>query len=324
MADLIRLLAIGLALFIALQAWLIVRRLRRPPRRTYASAVSRGNPGDPSELDLSAYGSDSAARLEFAPFEFSAGPRGLSLPAWDIKGARADDPAAPLIIITPGWGDSKVGALPRLAPFWAGASRIIAWDPAGLGDAPGLCGLGTERDTRALFELARLVHDADPARPILLMGWSMGAGMSIVAAGELRALGLPVRAVIAEAPYRLAPTPVVNYLTLTRMPHRLSGPIALAYLGLRLRASLSWASFDRASFARKLECPLLVIHGTLDAFCPHDDGRAIATAARRSLFISIEGAGHNDLWTDERFRPQCERAVADFLAAVREPATTQA
>ena len=76
----------------------------------------------------------------------------------------------------------------------------------------------------------------------------------------------------------------------------------------------------KAAFAARLPCPLLVLHGTLDEICPHDDGQQIAAAAApRSLFISISGAGHNDLWTDEPYRTQCARAVADFLVAIRDP-----
>jgi pimeloyl-ACP methyl ester carboxylesterase len=342
MLGLINLLLIGFLCYLAITTWMVVSRLRNPPRRTYAGAVARNQPGDPSEA--------SPAR---AFREFSISWRGIALPAWDIEGELADDPMAPVIICTPGWGESKLGVLPRMDALAPLAARIIAWDPQGLGDAPGECNLGTLADTEALIALIETIsprllslggmglqpisttstasdtapaleppppiHDVNDAlpRPILLLGWSMGAGISLHAAALLAERGRPALAVIAEAPYRHAATPVVNFLALVRMPHKLQRPLAMWWLGWRLRRSLDWRSFDRASFAARIACPLLVLHGTLDEICPIDDGRQIAAAAPRSLLIAVEGAMHNNLWTQEPYRTQCTRAIADFIPAAR-------
>jgi pimeloyl-ACP methyl ester carboxylesterase len=316
MLGLFLLLFYGLVIAVALSTVAIVRRLRNPSRRTYASAVARKSAGDPGELP------PPAGPREFRAFTFQAsrgpGPA-LHLPAWEIPG---DRPSGPIIICTPGWGDSKVGVLPRLGAFLPHASHVIAWDPAGLGESPAgsQCNLGTEADVEALCELARTCvspHAPSPKpQALILFGWSLGAGVSLVAATRLAREGMTPLGVIAEAPYREAKTPVVNFLESVRLPYRAAAPFAMAWLGLHLRGTMNWKSFDRARFAPDLPCPLLVLHGTLDAICPITDGRQIAAAARRSLFVSIEGAGHNDLWTDERHRPQCERAVADFVHAV--------
>lgn len=340
MFGLIRLLLLGLLIAMSLAVFAIVRQLRNPPRRTYASAIKRNQPADPSELP------PPLGPRAFTPFTFAApadrhSARTIQLPAWDIP---ADNPRGPIIICTPGWGDSKIGILARLAPLLPHASRIIAWDPAGHGESPATSrsNLGTDADVLALCALARAsmpppplpagevsessrmegaiapVQAPKPSAPqaLLLLGWSLGAGVSIVAASKLAAQGLPPIGVIAEAPYRLGRTPVVNYLRATGLPYRIVEPIAAAYLGLTLRGTLDWSSFDRAKHAANLPCPLLVFHGTLDAICPHEDGQRIAAAARRSLFVSIEGAGHNDLWSIRKYTDQCSAAIQDFIRAL--------
>ena len=86
------------------------------------------------------------------------------------------------------------------------------------------------------------------------------------------------------------------------------------------KRSLKWAGqwihFDRTEHAEKLACPLLVVHGTEDTTCPVEDGREIAEAAPEGTFVPIEGAGHNDLWSDDAFQAQISGAVRDFLANV--------
>ncbi len=376
MFGLIRLLLLGLLIATSLAVVAIVRQLRQPPRRTYAFALRRNQPGDSSELPPP-LGPRAYRAFTFAAPTDRQGRRTTQLPAWEIPG---DDPLGPTIICTPGWGDSKLGILSRLAPLLPHASRVIAWDPAGMGESPASsrCNLGTDADVLALLALVDTMATTDPSlhsktrsdsasstsldaevaaatrpwrdesanprvdfasqtpspnvaesprRPpgpqaLLLLGWSLGAGVSIVAASRLTQQGIRPVGVIAEAPYRLGRTPVVNYLRAVGLPYRIVEPIAAAWLGWKLRGTTNWSSFDRAKHASNLPCPLLVIHGTLDAICPHEDGQRIAAAARRSLFVSIEGAGHNDLWEIERYRTQCERAVSDFLGAIRDMTAT--
>lgn len=320
MLGFLQLMLIGLVVAVVLGSITIVRTLRRPPRRSYAWAVARKRPGDPSEVP------PPTGPREFRSFTFDApasrrGSSRLALPAWEIVG---DDTNGPLVIYTPGWGDSKQGVLDRLSALAPIASRIVAWDPAGEGEAPSSCNLGTDADVQALLSLVR--ECAAPGSeagalceptPTVLFGSSLGAGVSIVAAARLGDGPMAPIGVIAEAPYRLAHTPVRNYLRLMRAPVRLTAPLATAWLGLQLRGTMDWTTFDRALFAKDLRCPLLVLHGTHDEICPHSDGQHLAAVARRSLFISIEGAGHNNLWSEERFRAPCAHAIRDFVWASR-------
>lgn len=332
MLGLAKLLLIGLFIALALGVVAIINRLRRPPRRTYASAVARRLPGDPSEL------APPTGPRDFRAFSFDAsadrlGRGTIRLPAWEIPG---DSPSGPVIICTPGWGDSKLGVLTRLSALLPHASRIIAWDPAGLGESPpeSRCNLGTEADVAALCALVQAAcaptseasdespqasspRPQAPLPPPLLLGWSLGAGVSIAAATRLAKSGDAPIGVIAEAPYRMAITPARNVLRQARLPHSGLLPLAFAWLGWRLRGTTDWSAFDRAALAAEVTCPILVIHGTLDAVCPHEDGQRIAAAAQRGLLISVEDAGHNDLWTLPKFAEQCAFATGDFIRALR-------
>ncbi|MGP1309502.1 MAG: alpha/beta fold hydrolase [Phycisphaerales bacterium] len=294
----------GLALAIVLCAWWIARRIRRPPRRTYASAVSRGQPGDPSELET--------------PREFSAWSlewKGVGLPVWEIPG---DDPEGPVVVCTPGWADSKIGALSRLPAVLPVASRVIAWDPPGLGESPdwprgpfGGWPMGTA-DADALGALIERVG----AERVALFGWSAGAGTSIVAASSRAS----VACVIAEAPYRMPWTPARNVLRAMGMPWTVVGPLAFGALGVRFGMGPRWngrGGFDRAAHAERVGCPLLVLHGDEDEVCPLADGEAIAKAAPKGQLAVIPGGRHNDLWTDDALRERCAAEIRGFLTSVR-------
>lgn len=289
------LLAIGLALYLAVLTGYTAWSLTHPRRRTYAVALARGMPGDPSEL---------ATARAFEARVVRAG--GRELPIWDIPG---DAPGGPAVIMTPGWSDSRLGSLVRVEAVLPHASRVIAWDPPGKGEAPGHCTLGT----REVGLVLALIDEVAPGEPVVLMGWSLGAGVSIAAAA--RAPGR-VAGVIAEAPYRKPLTPVRGVLEARRLPHRFNLRPAYAILGTVFGVGPRWRGFDRAAHAAGVRCPVLVLHGTADPVCPIADGRAIAEAAPRGRIVETEGAAHNNLWTVASYRERQSEAVGAFLGSL--------
>ncbi|MBX3363433.1 MAG: alpha/beta fold hydrolase [Phycisphaeraceae bacterium] len=303
--GLVLLLLAGLVCAWVLGIVLTLGMLIRPPRRTYATAVARGRPGDPGER---------SPALAFESFTFSS--RGRRLCAWDI---RCRNPGGPVVILSHGWGDSRIGAIARLDPLLPHASRIIAWDLPGHGDSPGCCRLGVHEplDLITLIEIIRPSDTPSTSVDIVLWGWSLGAGVSIVAAAA-RAEG--ILGVIAESPYRDVKTPARNVLRIYRLPHfGLLGP-ALALVGGFLGAGARWrraippadVPFDRVSHAAYVRCPVLVLHGERDEISPLDDGRQIAESCRGQL-VSISGGRHNTLWTDPQTRQSCAISVEEFM-----------
>lgn len=285
------LFALGLLLLyigiVAYTAWM----LTHPPRRTYATALARNRPGEPTELD---------SPRQFETWAFRS--RNLELPVWDIKG---DAPSGPVVILIHGWADSRIGALARVPHLVPLASRILALDLPGHGEAPSITSLGTAEvdDILALIE-----HIGPESRPIL-HGWSLGAGIALAAAARSDA----VAGVIAESPYRFAHTPARNVLRARGYPYRLTLPTAQGIMNARFGGGLSKARFDRAAHAARVSCPIMVLHGACDEVCPIDDGRAIARAANAQL-VEIPTGRHNDLWTAPEHAAAAADQIRDFLA----------
>lgn len=279
----------GLGVVAAASVWFTMHRLRHPPRRTNAHAVSRGAPSDPGEL---------SEPIAFETRVIELGDAAVEL--WEIAGAA---PAGPVVIVTPGWGDSKIGALARLEALTPWASRVVAWDPPGLGATPGVCGLGVTETAL----VRRLTERYAGERGVVLYGWSLGGGVSVAAANDARVLG-----VIAEAPYREARTPARNVLRGAGLPYRFNLPVAMWLLGLRLGVGAGWRGYDRGNLAAHVRGALLVLHGSRDVVSPIEDGVAIAGAAPGGVLAEIRGGGHNDLWSDPAWRAVCREAVAEW------------
>lgn len=294
--DFLALLGVSLVLaWVVLCAWTVIS-IVRPPRRTYSWALARNRPGDPSELAPS-------SRV-FTTWTFESD--GLQLPVWDIPG---DDPDGPVAVLSHGWGDSRIGALSRVPWLLPICSRLIAWDMRGHGEAPGLCTLGH----RESHDLRRLCEQASPSRPIVLIGWSLGAGVSIDAARSIPG----VAGVLAEAPYRHIQTPTRHMLQALGMPWRSNLLPALSLIGWWTGAGTRWLKpepFDRVMKAKLLPCPLLVIHGDQDEISPPCDGHAIAAAAPGGRCVTITDGGHHGLWSHEPTVIQCSQHAAAFIA----------
>ncbi len=246
-------------------AWVLMH----PPRKTYAWAVSRGRAGDPSEL---------TASLEYEAWTLSHGR--VEAGVWDIKGKRADGLT---VILTPGWADSAIVALPRVEAIAPHVARIVVWNPPHHGDSPGRCSLGL----REAEVLAALLERAGHSERVVLWGWSLGAGVSLAVAAGARVAG-----VIAESPYRTPMTPARSVLANRGLPYALNLPPAIGLVSLIARRS--FAGFDRREVAARVSCPVLVVHGDQDTICPIDDAREIAAAAPRGELVIVPGGTHHN------------------------------
>lgn len=289
--GLLIILLAGLVGYFALAVAYVGYVLTHPPRRGYAAALARGWPATPAELPPQAGGS--------RPFtEWTFRSRGFELPVWDVPGEKPDGPT---VIFSNGWGSSRIGALLRLPALASGAGRVLLWEMPAHGDAPGggICRLGTA-EVDDLLTLVGLVAGGPGATPIILAGFSLGAGISIEAATR----DSRISGVIAEAPYCLPQTPARNVLRARGWPHRFNLPVAMSLLGicfghgLRFMAPAPRGRFDRAGLAPRLGIPLRVIHGDADEVSPIEDGRRIARAASDGRIIEIAAGGHTNLWTE--------------------------
>lgn len=313
--GLLVLLLAGLVAFVAAMIAYTTWSLTHPPRRGYAWAVSRSAPGDPSEVVVP----PGEAPLVFEAWTCAVRNGRVRLPVWDIPGRRSDGPVA---LILHGWGDSRVVMLSRLPALVPLCSRVVMVDLAGHGDATGICTLGF----RESADLRELVGQISPAQPLLLVGFSFGAALAIQLGASLRSSAAspgspPIRlaGVIAEAPYRFTRTPASNTLRLRGLPSTWNVRAALAIIARlfgQRGASASGGSADRAEIARSLSCPLLIVHGDMDAIVPLEDGRTIAQSAGQATLAVIAGGEHHNLWTDPGLASSVRAAVEPFVAAL--------
>lgn len=304
--GLIQLLAVG---FLAGWVSMIVYTaylLTHPHRRTYAWAVSRHQPGDPGELD------------EPLPFvSRTVTTEHGEIPVWDIEGR---DPAGPVLFMTHGWGSGRQGALKRLAPIADEVSRVLVWDLPGHAEAPASARMGCDEHLIAAQILDEL---CDPDCKLILLGWSMGAGVSLALCAHIQRTR-PVAGVVCEAVYNRPITPARAVLELRGMPHRINLPPAMALLGLKLGVGIRWRGFDRDSIARSVRAPILLLHGDHDPVSPLRDAELVRSAAPDAELCVVEGGGHNNLWVDPVFRETAREAVVGFIRRSARPASRDA
>lgn len=304
------LLLTGAAVYwIALVAFTTIR-LRNPPRRGYAFAVSRGVPGEPAELP------DSPACLEWC-----LDRAGLRLPVWDITGA---DPAGPTLIITHGWSESRVINLGRVSAALPVVSRAVLWDMPGHGDAPGRCALGA-REAADLVALAERCLGVDAAAragsvpPLVLWGASLGSEVTLLAAAELTRRGTPPAGVIAEGAYRNGIIPARNVLREARLPVFFNLASALVATAVINRRHPLWRWRSVMDRTRDIAAPVLYLHGEADQISPIDDARAMAAARPAGRFVDIPGATHDDAWGLPGPREHAADAVRRFITGLPRP-----
>ena len=294
--GLIQLLAIGFVLYALALIVYTMWSLTHPHRQTYASAISRNLPGDPSELDTPVMFEERTIK----------GTRG-DLCLWLIKG---HNPTGPRVLMTHGWGSSRQGGLKRVSPLVANASQIVLWDLPGHGDSEGLTHLGADEhhDLMRVYESTRPVEDV----PTVLYGWSMGAGVCLAFTQEL-GHAHPVAGLICEAPYIAPITPARNVIALRGVPHRLNLRPTMWALGTLIGVGPTWRGFARDGIASQVDVPILILHGQHDPVSPIEDALQIDRAASSSQLVTIEGGGHNNLWTDPVYSAQMDDAIVGFL-----------
>lgn len=299
MPGLFILFTIALVLISLFGSVAVLFSIHRPRRKTFAVALALGCPTEPGDLDLPS---------EEATFNLPGPGQGYTSPGWIIQGEKPDGPT---IIILHGHRDSRYGALYRakmLAPY---AGRIVAFDWPGHGDCTAPWMVFGEREVEdVLAVLDGLPADEHAAKPAVLFGYSLGAQIAIKTAAlhPDRFAG-----VIADGPYRRWDSPIRMRMKRMHLPASLFiYPIAAYYL---MRGYLP--GFDRLKFAERLQCPLLVIHGTHDPTCPFEEGLELADAAPQGTFVPVEGGGHINLYghDGETYRAALETFFAGLDGA---------
>jgi len=134
---------------------------------------------------------------------------------------------------------------------------------------------GKAAESRLVASTAAAVdwmHRRHPDRPLVLLGWSLGAAVALQTA-----TGSAVDGVVAMSAW-----------TSLREIGREHFPSWMVGLFAR-------ESYDSLDAASRIEVPVLVIHGARDNIVPVGHGRRVAAALADARWVQVEGYGHNDL-----------------------------
>jgi fermentation-respiration switch protein FrsA (DUF1100 family) len=152
--------------------------------------------------------------------------------------------------------------------------HIFIFDYRGYGKSAGKPSeQGTYKDGVAALEHLRSRKDIESQR-IVLFGQSLGAAVATEIA--VRESGLTL---ILEEPF-----------TSIRDMARIAAPWLPIGALLRIK-------YDNLEKIKKVQAPILVLHGDLDDVVPFDQGkRLFAAAPEPKEFYTIQGSGHNDTY----------------------------
>jgi 3-oxoadipate enol-lactonase len=307
MLGLLGLLGFGLALLITLLSVMLMREMRRPPRRTAAYAIARQLPADPGDLNL-----------QYEEWILER-PDGAKLPVWEIPGRRPNgiDQEPITAIFVHGWGHSRIDSLGRIQPFLSLVDRIAMYELRGHGDSSGgLSRLGDDEH----FDLLALIERLGGER-FVLIGHSMGAVVAIHAAlHECRSGNTEARiaGVIAYAPYCEFHESLRGRLRVAGYPRRPITDLALAGLAL---TGIRPSNLNEREIAQ-VKCPLLIIHGQDDIVTPIAHGRRLSSNCANVTLHEIAGANHTDAHV--RDADAHDAIVREFVTSLDVAATVSA
>jgi fermentation-respiration switch protein FrsA (DUF1100 family) len=212
---------------------------------------------------------------------------GVPLHGWFLPGR----PGAPVLLFLHGNAGNISHRGETVAIFHRLGLQVFIIDYRGFGRSGGSPSEeGLYRDARAAWRYLTEVRGLAPG-DIVVFGRSLGGIVAAQLAAEMQPAG-----VILESSFSSAKD------------------VARATFPLLSRLVLVRYRFDGEDAARRLRCPVLVLHSPDDEVIPYALGRRLFEAAPNpKRFAELRG-GHNDAFL--RSQPQYERVLADFIAGL--------
>ncbi|BCX46489.1 alpha/beta hydrolase [Haloferula helveola] len=199
-------------------------------------------------------------------------------------------PGQPTVLYSHGNAEDIGGSIDLYQEWRRRGWGVLAYDYPGYGHSTGS---PTESSCERAIDAAwnYLTEDQQVAgKDIVIVGRSVGGGPSVWLASKQ-----DPRALVLISPFTstFAVRPPANYI-------------------------LPGNRFPNLKRVRRMDTPLLVIHGLRDGVIPTDHGRQLATASPATFkrFTGIERAGHNDLFAiaGRRVFDEIESFVAEIPA----------
>jgi pimeloyl-ACP methyl ester carboxylesterase len=247
----------------------------------------------------------------------------------------AADPAAPVLVLSHGLGGNHASWWQQVASL-SGEFRLVTWDQRGFGNSTRHHGFGPEV---AVDDLLALVEEVGgtPARPVHLVGQSMGGWVALGAAmrdsrrvatltltdtiagvwtDEIRDItaAAAAGAVARYSPGALGRHPALGDRFAERHPEQAVLYQLLSSMGdkppeAEVFVMLAKMRVDLGALAG-LDLPVHVVVGGEDELCPPDAVRKVAEAIPGAAFTLLPGTGHSPYFEDAA---AWNAAVAGFI-----------
>ncbi|WP_431662253.1 alpha/beta hydrolase [Pantanalinema rosaneae] len=168
---------------------------------------------------------------------------------------------------------------------------VLSYDYRGYGTSPGSASEQTTyQDINAAYEYLTTTLHIPPDR-IIVYGRSVGSGPSVDLASRV-----PIAGLILENAF------TTTFRVITRIP------------------IFPFDRFDNLSKIGRVNCPVLIIHGSADRVIPLHHGQTLYHHANHpKQWVVIEGAGHNDLMAVAG--SEYVQILQTFIQQLRPPAT---
>ncbi|MBD0324963.1 MAG: MFS transporter [Pyrinomonadaceae bacterium] len=218
------------------------------------------------------------------------------------------------IIMTHGLFRSRYEMLDRGVALWREGYGVLLYDLRRHGRSRAefsTIGYDERHDVKAALNFMR---ERAPASKIVLMGVSMGAAATLMAAAESEGL----LAVVAESSFLSFNDTARHHIRLAGLP---AFPFATALVRFTSwRLNFNAADFDVLRATSKIKCPILFIGGGADRRMPNESVLeplyAAASHPLKRKFI-VEGAQHGHAYDrDEESKVAYIKAFTDFLQAI--------
>lgn len=262
---------VSLLLAVTATVFLIVLAVHvgfHPPRR-----VERGTPAD--------------SGLAFREFSIRT-RKGKKLFAWWLPGAAL----SPTVIMLHGWGGNAELMLPLALPLHRAGLNVLLLDARNHGRSDSATFSSLPRFAEDLCDAINWVRTgiSGPSGRIVLLGHSVGAGAVLLEASRRR----DISAVISIAAFAHPESMMRRCLERLRLPEVLTGWI-LRYIEWTI--GHRYDEIAPMYTACRVDCPVLLVHGTADRTVPLTDALGILDNCngRPVELLAIEDGDHDSV-----------------------------
>jgi alpha-beta hydrolase superfamily lysophospholipase len=236
---------------------------------------------------------------------------GLKLQCWFVSSPAHTKGT---LLFLHGVGDCKIAGIPFARAMYTKGYNVFLYDSRQHGESEGdYCTYGFYEKFDCTAALTYLTSRTDVTiGPIGVYGTSMGAAVAIQAAANDKRIA----AVVAEGSFTSLKTIFVDYQKrIIKLPWHFLRNVALVQ-SQRI-ANFKARLVSPIEDIRRLQIPVLIVHGEHDTFIkPEYSGKLFDAARPPKELLEVKGADHNSVW-EAGGKPYEERISAFFEAAFR-------